>query len=261
MTEQQQIRFVDGAGYEQMMGVWSRMAGEVFLDWLAPAKGLAWADIGCGNGAFTELLVDRVAPKSIIGVDPSPEQLKFARERHTAGLVQFAQAGAMELPIADKSVDAAAMALVIFFVPEPVVGVREMMRVVRSGGPVAAYAWDFPGGGFPWDVIQNEVRAAGINVPRPPSAYISDLKALHQLWVDAGLQSVASRDIVVERIFPSFDEFWRIGMLTPTMVGLMEATPPATMAAVKERVRARVRIDGGRVIHSGRASAVQGIVP
>ena len=48
-----QIRFNDGAAYERMMGVWSRIAGEVFLDWVAPAKGLTWADIGCGNGAFT----------------------------------------------------------------------------------------------------------------------------------------------------------------------------------------------------------------
>src|SRR4051812_35125647 len=96
-----QIRFVDGAGYERMMGVWSRAVGEVFLDWLAPQKGLGWADIGCGNGAFTELLVDRVAPKSIVGVDPSPQQLTYARDRHTAKLAQFLQGDAMALPIAD----------------------------------------------------------------------------------------------------------------------------------------------------------------
>lgn len=261
MSEQPQIRFTDGAGYEQMMGVWSRSVGQIFLDWLGPAKGLAWADIGCGNGAFTELIVDRCAPKSIVGIDPSPEQLKYARERHKAGVAQFIEAGAMALPIADASVDAAAMALVIFFVPEPIVGVREMMRVVRPGGSVSAYAWDFPGGGFPWDVIQNAVRAAGIEVPLPPSAAVSDLKALHQVWVDAGLKSVASRDITVERVFPGFDEYWRIGLLTPTLVKLMDATPPATIAQIKERVRAAVRIEDGKVIHTGRASAAKGIVP
>ena len=59
------IRFNDGAAYERMMGVWSRIAGDVFLDWLAPPKGQRWLDVGCGNGAFTELIVERCAPASI----------------------------------------------------------------------------------------------------------------------------------------------------------------------------------------------------
>ena len=129
-----QIRVTDGAGYERMMGLWSRPVGEVFLDWLKPESGLAWADIGCGNGAFTELLVDRVAPRSIVGVDPSPEQLSYARQRHGARVATFQQGDAMALPIPDASVDAAAMALVIFFVPEPAKGVAEMQRIVRPGG-------------------------------------------------------------------------------------------------------------------------------
>jgi hypothetical protein len=57
-----QIRFDDGAAYETYMGVWSRDVGEAFLRWLAPDPGWRWADVGCGNGAFTELLVERCAP-------------------------------------------------------------------------------------------------------------------------------------------------------------------------------------------------------
>ncbi len=53
----QPIRFDDGEAYERGMGVWSRLAGDIFLDWLAPQPGLRWVDIGCGNGAFTELLI------------------------------------------------------------------------------------------------------------------------------------------------------------------------------------------------------------
>ena len=76
-----QIRFDDGAAYERMMGVWSRHAGEIFLDWVAPATGLHWVDVGCGNGAFTELLVKRCAPAMIDGVEPSEGQLDYARKR------------------------------------------------------------------------------------------------------------------------------------------------------------------------------------
>jgi ubiquinone/menaquinone biosynthesis C-methylase UbiE len=256
-----QIRFVDGAGYERMMGVWSRSAGEVFLDWLAPPRGLAWADIGCGNGAFTELLVDSVAPAKIFGIDPSPQQLTFARQRHTAGLAEFTQGDALALPFANASVDAAIMALVLFFVPDPAKGVAEMMRVVRPGGIVAAYVWDFPGGGFPWEVVQAELRAAGAKVPWPPQAAVSRLEALHQLWVDSGLVSVMSRDIVVERTFSSFDEFWEISLLTPTMGSIFATLSAPAAASVKERVRAALRIEGGQVVHSARASAVKGVVP
>ena len=78
---QQPIRFDDGAAYDRGMGVWSQLVGQVFLDWLAPITGLRWIDIGCGSGAFTELLARRSAPVEIQGIDPFEEQLAFARSR------------------------------------------------------------------------------------------------------------------------------------------------------------------------------------
>ena len=70
-----EIRFDDGAAYERYMGKWSQLAGETFLEWLAPESGLRWLDVGCGNGAFTEMLLERCAPVSVQGTDPSEEQL------------------------------------------------------------------------------------------------------------------------------------------------------------------------------------------
>ncbi len=136
------IRFDDGAAYERMMGVWSRLAGEIFLDWLAPRARLRWIDVGCGNGAFTELLAERCAPVEVQGIDPSDAQLAFARARPAARVAEFRQGDAMALPFPDNRFDAAVMALVIFFVPDPEKGVAEMVRVVRPGGTVATYAWD-----------------------------------------------------------------------------------------------------------------------
>jgi ubiquinone/menaquinone biosynthesis C-methylase UbiE len=114
-----QIRFDDGAAYERYMGSWSRLAGEMFLNWLAPLPGLRWIDIGCGNGAFTELLVDQRAPAEVQGIDPSEAQLAFARARPAARLAEFRQGDAMVLPFSEDRFDAAVMALVIFFVPDP----------------------------------------------------------------------------------------------------------------------------------------------
>ena len=136
MSEQPQIRFEDGASYETYMGIWSRKVGEQFLDWLNPAPNLSWLDVGAGNGAFTALLADRVKPASILGVDPSPAQLDYARKRTDVGAARFEQGHAMELPTADNSVDAAVMALVIAFVPDPAKGVAEMARASTGSGPL-----------------------------------------------------------------------------------------------------------------------------
>jgi len=93
-----EIRFDDGAAYERMMGVWSRLAGDIFLEWLAPRSGLRWIDIGCGSGAFTELLFERCAPAEVQGIDPSEGQLAFARAWPAARAAQFRQATPWHCP-------------------------------------------------------------------------------------------------------------------------------------------------------------------
>src|SRR4051812_40436567 len=102
---QQPIRFEDGAAYESMMGIWSRLAGEKFLNWLAPPPGWRWIDVGCGNGAFTELLEERTAPREVQGIDPSEGQLAFARTRRAWRVAEFRQGDAMALPFAAGSFD------------------------------------------------------------------------------------------------------------------------------------------------------------
>jgi hypothetical protein len=70
---EQAIPFDDGAAYERLMGVWSQLAGNVFLDWLAPPSGLRWIDVGCGNGAFTALIASRCS-----GGDPGRGSLRWS---------------------------------------------------------------------------------------------------------------------------------------------------------------------------------------
>ena len=260
---EQQIRFEDGAAYEEMMGKWSRLAGDVFLNWLAPPAGWRWIDVGCGNGAFTELIVEKCAPAEIQGIDPSDGQLKYARTRHTAGIAQFKQGDAMALPYPAASFDAAVMALVIFFVPDPAKGVAEMVRVVRPGGMVSAYAWDIIGGGFPLEPIRAELRAMGYKPPWPPSVAAAEMDNLRLLWTGAGLAGVETREITVERTFASFDEFWTACINgSATMKPVLAAMPEADLRSLKERVGARLQGSvAGRVTYSGRANAIKGSVP
>ena len=148
MAESQEL-FSDGAAYERMMGRWSRVAGEQFLNWLALPKGLRCLDVGCGNGAFTEELIVRCAPASVMGLDPSEDQITYARKRPGTKLAEFRVGGAQALPFDDDSYDAALMALVIAFLSDPAKSVAEMARVVRPGGWIATYMWDIPAGGVP----------------------------------------------------------------------------------------------------------------
>ena len=259
---EQKIRFDDGASYEQTMGIWSRLAGETFLDWLAPPSGLRWVDIGCGNGAFTELLVDRCAPLEVQGVDPSESQLAFARTRPASRLAEFRAGDAMALPFPAGRFDAAVMALVIVFVPDPAKGIGEMVRVVGPGGIVANYVWDMVDGGFPLDPILGEMRAMGLSPPRPPHAEASRQEALRDLWAGAGIEAVETREITVRRTFADFDDFWTINLMGATVGPAIAAMDPADAAKLKDRIRKSLTADTeGRVTYSARANAIKGHVP
>jgi len=255
------IRFDDGAAYERAMGSWSQLVGATFLDWLAPPAGLRWLDVGCGNGAFTELLVERCAPTVVQGIDPSEGQLAFARTRSAARVAQFRQGDAMAPPFPDDTFDVAVMALVIFFVPDPAQGVAEMVRVVCPGGTVAAYAWDMLGGGFPWDAMHVEMRALGVTPRLPPSVGASRIDAMRDLWTDAGLEAVETREIVVQRTFADFDDLWTTSQLGGGIGPTIAAMAADDVERLKARLRARLPADAtGPLTSSARANAVKGRV-
>ena len=257
-----QIRFEDGGSYERYMGPWSRKVGEVFLDWLKLRPGLRWIDIGCGTGVFTELLSARGAPAEIQAIDPAAAQIAVARTRGLGALAQFQQGNAMALPFPDNRFDAATMALVIFFVPDPAKAVAEMARVVVPGGTVAAYVWDVTGAGSPAEPIYIEMRALGIRHPRAPSYQISRADALSALWADAGLEAVGVRPIDVERQFADFDEFWAIHMAAPPIRPVVAELPAVELDRLREAVRARLPAGpDGSITCTARANAVTGRRP
>jgi ubiquinone/menaquinone biosynthesis C-methylase UbiE len=259
---QSQIRYNDGAAYDRMMGAWSRIAGEIFLDWLTPEPGLRWIDIGCGSGAFTELLVERCAPAEVQGIDPSEAQLSFARARPAGRIAKFDRGDALALPFDEDHFDAAVMALVIFFVPDPAKGVAEMARVVRPGGTVATYVWDMMGGGHPLALMHAEMHVMGFTVPIPPRSDVSGVEALRSLWMNADLDAVEVRQITVQRTFADFEDFWATSMMAATVSQTIAAMAPDDAELLKMRIRARLPADlAGRITQGARANAIKGRVP
>lgn len=258
----QSIRFNDGDVYQRTMGVWSQLAGKQFLDWLALPPGLRWIDIGCGNGAFTELLIQRCAPAETYGIDPSEAQLAFARDRAAARGANFLQGDALALPLPNDRFDAAVMALVIFFLSDPAKGVAEMARVVRPGGTVATYAWDMLDGGFPWEPIHAEMREIGITPLLPPTVNASRLDVLRNLWATAGIEATELRTITVQRMFVSFEEFWATTTLAASLQPTLATMTPDATERLRAQVRLRLSTDAaGHVVYPARANAITGRVP
>jgi ubiquinone/menaquinone biosynthesis C-methylase UbiE len=255
--------FNDGAAYERSMGRWSRIAGEIFLDWLDAPKGLRWVDVGCGNGAFTEVLITRCAPEGVTGIDPSEGQLGFARTRPGTQMAQFHIGDAQALPFADGSFDAASMALVISFVSDPQKVADEMARVVLPGGLVATYMWDGSRAGSPLAPIHATIRASGIAAPVAQTSTASHRENLLKFWQRAGLSSIESREIRIEVVYPDFDDLWRSVSAPGSTTGAAFARiPQAEHERIKQRLRERLpaRKDG-RVAYEAFANAVKGRVP
>lgn len=254
----QTMQFVDGKSYETMMGLWSAEVGNAFLDWLDIPAGKRWIDVGCGNGASTELLVRRVAPAHIEALDPSAQQRDFARQRHQSGVANFRIGTADDLPFADDDFDVAMMALVIFFVPDANAAVDEMARVVRPGGKVAAYAWDILGGGFPYETTHRAMSAAGITPILPPHPEAADLATLEKLWNGAGLADVVTRIFDVSRVYPTFDEYWAVSTSAPGISQVLNQLGAQDVAGVRSRAQEMTGL--GPITIKARAHAVKGTV-
>ena len=258
---EQQIIYADGVAYERSMGKWSRIAGEMFLQWLAPSPNWSWIDVGCGNGAFTELLFQRCSPQRVTGIDPSDAQLNYARSRSSCRGAEFKKGNAMALPVTDSSFDAATMALVIFFVSEPVKGVAEMVRVVKPGGVVAAYAWDFMDGGFPFHAMQMEMRELGIPPMYPPTIEVSSVERLRDLWLAAGLTAVETNQFAVYRTYDDFEDLFAANSLSTVIAPKLRAMAPSDAENLKQRMRERLPTDSsGRITCKAKATAVSGVV-
>lgn len=256
----QEIRFDNGAAYERFMGQWSQRVGGAFLDWLAVPAQQRWLDVGCGNGAFTELIVARAAPSALDGIDPSEAVLDYARARPALHAARLLKGDAMALPFAAASFDIAVMPLVIFFVPDPAKGVTEMARVTTPGGIVAAYGWDLEHG-FPYRHVHDELREMGFASPEPPSKDASRPEVMLSLWQAAGLVEIESRTFTVERSFVDFEDYWSTVLGGPSTSAALRELQASDVETLQTRLRQSLPVESsGRICLSAWANAIRGRV-
>ena len=250
-----------GELYEPYIGRWSRLVAAGFVSWLGLGAGQRCVDVGCGTGALSYELAARVGASCVTGVDQSEGFVAYAR-RLLPGAA-FRVGDATDLTFDDETFDAAVSGLVLNFVPDHAAMVREMCRVVKPGGTVAVYVWDYAG---EMQLIRRFWEAAAalnpiaVELDEGRRFPVCEPGALEALFGSCGLASVRSRAIDVPTPFADFDDYW-----TP-FLGAQGPAPAYVMsldAADRERLRERLRESlptepDGSIHLSTRAWAVSG---
>lgn len=255
-----------GEAYEPYVGRWSRLVAREFLTWLAVPPGRRWLDVGCGTGALSGTILDSAEPASVVGVDPSPGFVAYARGQVADPIAAFEVGDARALPVADADVDIVVSGLVLNFVPaaEHTMAIAEMRRVVRPGGTVAAYVWDYAGEmqlmrAF-WDAATElDPLAAELDEGRRFSICSPD--ALTALLRDGGLDDVQTRAIDIPTVFRDFDDYWLPFLggqgSAPSYVATLD---PDRRDALRDALHTRLPITpDGSIPLFARAWAVRGV--
>lgn len=197
---------VSADAYLRFMGRYSVPLAEQLVDLVGVRRGDRVLDVGCGPGVLTAPLVERCGAASVAAVDPSPPFVAAVRRLFPG--VDVREGAAEALPYADGTFDGALAQLVVHFMSDPVAGLREMGRVTRPGGCVAASVWDFAGEAAPLSVFW---RAAAELDPAAPGeadragAREGDLAAIAE---SAGLRNVRPTSLTVRVRFESYDDWW-----------------------------------------------------
>src|SRR5437764_952674 len=216
------------------MGRYSVHLAPQFADLAGVSDAQRGLDVGCGPGALTSELVARLGPDAVTAVDPSESFVEAARERHPG--VDVRLAAAEDLPFDGGQFDAALAQLVVHFMADPVAGLRELARVTRRDGVVAACVWDHGGGQGPLSVFWEAARELDPELEDESLLPGTTPGSLAALFVTAGLHEIEEAVLSVTVEHPTFDEWWQ-----PFTLGVGPAGAHAARLGEIERARLRER--------------------
>ena len=234
------VSFVVAAdSYDRFMGRYSVPLAPQLADLAGIEAGQRAIDVGCGPGALTTELVHRLGADNVAAVDPSEPFVAAAKERHPGVDVRLATAE--QLPFGDDEFDAALAQLVVHFMADAVAGLREMARVTRPGGVVAASVWDMAGGRAPISLFWDAAQEGNRDVIDESALAGAREGHLTGLFAATGLREVEETTHSVDVEHPTFEEWWEPFTLGVGPAGAHYASlGPDDQAALRERCRARL---------------------
>jgi SAM-dependent methyltransferase len=252
------VSFAVGAdAYDRFMGRYSVLLAPRLADFAAVTAGQRVLDVGCGPGALTAELVRRLGPDFVSAVDPSEPFVLATQERHPG--VRVRRASAEQLPFPSQAFDAALAQLVVHFMADPVAGLREMARVTRQHGVVAACVWDHAGGQGPLSLFWEAARELDPEVEDESQLAGAREGDLAQLLHAAGLHEVDETALSVSVGHPSFEDWWEPFTLGVGPAGGYTADlDPRRQAQLRELCRAM--LPAAPFVLTAQAWAARGLV-
>jgi ubiquinone/menaquinone biosynthesis C-methylase UbiE len=229
--------WVGADAYDRFMGRYSAPLAPAFAEFAAVVAGLRVLDVGCGPGALTAELVTRLGPSAVAAVDPSDAFVAATQARYPG--VDVRRAAAAQLPFEDRAFDATLAQLVVHFMTEPVVGLREMARVTRPEGVVAACVWDHEGGEGPLSVFWKAAHELDPRVEDESRLAGARKGHLAELFREAGLHAIEEGDLSVTVEHSTFEAWWEPFTLGVGPAGsYVEGLDDARRVQLREQCRA-----------------------
>jgi ubiquinone/menaquinone biosynthesis C-methylase UbiE len=250
--------------YDRHVGRYGAPLAAALIAFARVEPGMRALDVGCGPGALTAALAERLGEASVSAADPSEPFAEACRARLPG--VEVVVASAESLPFADNAFDATLSQLVVNFMRDPEAGVREMARVTRSGGVVASCVWDYAGEMTLLRAFWDAAREVD-----PERAAVADEGAimrwcgegeLAELWRDAGLHAVRFGELVVSAGYTGYEDLWE-----PLTTGVApsgafcKSLDDDDRAALHDAYRSRLGVGQEPFELTARAWAVAGTVP
>jgi SAM-dependent methyltransferase len=202
-----------GDAYDAYMGRWSRKVAPHFVSWLGCGSGLSWLEVGSGTGALSAAILAGADPAALLAIEPSAGFIAQARANVPDIRARFVVGDAINLPADNGAHDVAVAGLVLNFIPDRAKALAEMRRVVRPGGTVGFYVWDYPGGGQQfvrafWRAVEMIDPAAAEAHAEGTRFHFCTRDALVALAEAARLRHVESVAIEVATHFRDFSDYW-----------------------------------------------------